>query len=196
MLTPTDIEKKEFTKGVRGYKDTEVDAFLDEIIEEFKNLTSENRNLKDRILRSNSDYEKLKKEMAELQTDYDTLLESNRELGTQYRELESRLYTTLESAKTLMSDISASAEKKAQLLVENAQIKADEIISSTKQDLAKLKQQEKLLKDRVISARMRFQYLLESELKSLKILDTDVLGEKVVDEFDEFLNSIDEGGKE
>lgn len=196
MLTPNDIEKKEFTKGVRGYKDTEVDAFLDEIIEEFKNLTSENRNLKDRILRSNSDYEKLQKEMQNLQNDYDTLLESNRELGTQYRELESRLYTTLESAKTLMSDISAAAEKKAQLLVDNAQIKADEIISSTKQDLAQLKQQEKLLKDRVISARMRFQYLLESELKSLKILDTDILGEKVVDEFDEFLNSLEEGGKE
>ena len=134
--------------------------------------------------------------MQNLQNDYDTLLESNRELGTQYRELESRLYTTLESAKTLMSDISAAAEKKAQLLVDNAQIKADEIISSTKQDLAQLKQQEKLLKDRVISARMRFQYLLGSELKSLKILDTDILGEKVVDEFDEFLNSLEEGGKE
>ena len=38
MLTPTDIEKKEFTKGVRGYKDTEVDAFLDEIIEEFSDF--------------------------------------------------------------------------------------------------------------------------------------------------------------
>ena len=196
MLTPNDIEKKEFTKGVRGYKDTEVDAFLDEIIVEFKNLTSENRNLKDRILRSNSDYEKLQKEMQNLQNDYDTLLESNRELGTQYRELESRLYTTLESAKTLMADISESAEKKAQLLVENAQIKADEIISSTKQDLAQLKQQEKLLKDRVVSARMRFQYLLESELKSLKILDTDILGEKVVDEFDEFLNSLEKEGEE
>ena len=134
--------------------------------------------------------------MQNLQSDYDTLLESNRELGTQYRELESRLYTTLESAKSLMSDISASAEKKAQLLIDNAQIKADEIISSTKQDLAQLKQQEKLLKDRVVSARMRFQYLLESELKSLKILDTDILGEKVVDEFDEFLNSLEEGGKE
>ena len=196
MLTPNDIEKKEFTKGVRGYKDTEVDAFLDEIIVEFKNLTSENRNLKDRILRSNSDYEKLQKEMQNLQNAYDTLLESNRELGTQYRELESRLYTTLESAKTLMADISESAEKKAQLLVENAQIKADEIISSTKQDLAQLKQQEKLLKDRVVSARMRFQYLLESELKSLKILDTDILGEKVVDEFDEFLNSLEKEGEE
>ncbi len=192
MLTPNDIEKKEFTKGVRGYKDTEVDAFLDEVIEEFKDLLSENRSLKDRILRSNSDYDKLLKEHQALQAEYDALIESNKELDKQYRELESKLYTTLESAKTLMADISAAAEKKAAMLVENAQIKAEEIISSTKENLSKLQQQEKLLKDRVISSRMRFQYLLESELKSLKILDTDILGEKVSDEFDDFLNSIDE----
>ena len=195
MLTANDIEKKEFTKGVRGYKDTEVDEFLDEIIVEFTNLTTENRNLKDRILKGNSDLDKLQKEYNLLQEDYDALTEAHKDLNMQYRELESKLYTTLESAKSLMADISASTEKKAEILLENAQMKAEEIISSTKNDLAKLQQQEKLLKDRVISARMRFQYLLESELKSLKILDTDILGETVTVEFDEFLNSIDEGEK-
>ena len=192
MLSPEDIEKKEFTKGVRGYKDTEVDEFLDEIVEEFKELLAENRNLKDRILRGNSESDKLKKQLEELQADYDALNESNRELGTQYRELESSLYSTLESAKSLMTDITESANKKAEMLIENAKIEAEGIISSTKDDLSKLQQQEKLLKDRVVSARMRFQYLLESELKSLKILDTDILGEKVSDEFEDFLNSLEE----
>ncbi len=192
MLTADDIEKKEFTKGVRGYKDTEVDAFLDEVIKEFNNLTTENRSLKDKVLRCNSDIDKLKKEKEDLQADYDALIKQNEELGQQYSELESKLYTTLESAKTLMADISASAEKKAQMLIENAQTEAEGIISSTKENLARLQQQEKILKDRVVSSRMRFQYLLESELKSLKILDTDILGEKVVDEFDEFLNSLEE----
>ncbi len=192
MLSPEDIEKKEFTKGVRGYKDTEVDEFLDEIVEEFKELLAENRNLKDRILRGNSESDKLKKQLEELQADYDALTESNRELGTQYRELESSLYSTLESAKSLMTDITESANKKAEMLIENAKIEAEGIISSTKDDLSKLQQQEKLLKDRVVSARMRFQYLLESELKSLKILDTDILGEKVSDEFEDFLNSLEE----
>ena len=32
MLTPLDIHNKVFTKGVRGYKLEEVDAFLDEVI--------------------------------------------------------------------------------------------------------------------------------------------------------------------
>jgi len=195
MLTPDDIEKKEFTKGVRGYKDTEVDEFLDEITDEFRSLIAENRSLRDRMLRSSSDSDKVQKQLDSVQADYDALSEAYKELETQYRELESRLYTTLESAKTLMTEISESAEKKAEMLIENAKLEAEEIVKTTKQDLARLEQQEKMLKDRVISARMRFQYLLETELKSLKMLDIDVLGEKVNDEFDDFLESIDEGDK-
>ena len=94
-----------------------------------------------------------------------------------------------------MSDISASAEKNADIMIENARLEAENILTEQKQRLAQLQQKEKLLKDRVISSRMRFQYLLESELKSLKILDTDILGETVIDEFDEFLNSLDEEEK-
>ena len=62
MLSPDDIEKKEFTKGVRGYKDTEVDEFLDEVIAEFRSLIDENRNLKDKILRLTSDNERLQRQ--------------------------------------------------------------------------------------------------------------------------------------
>ena len=195
MLSPDDIEKKEFTKGVRGYKDTEVDEFLDEIVAEFRNLTAENRTLKDKILRLTSDNERLQRQRDALQADFDTLEETNKNLGTQYRDLESSLYTTLDSAKALMSDISASAEKNADIMIENARLEAENILTEQKQRLAQLQQKEKLLKDRVISSRMRFQYLLESELKSLKILDTDILGETVIDEFDEFLNSLDEEEK-
>ena len=172
-----------------------MDEFLDEIVAEFRNLTAENRTLKDKILRLTSDNERLQRQRDALQADFDTLEETNKNLGTQYRDLESSLYTTLDSAKALMSDISASAEKNADIMIENARLEAENILTEQKQRLAQLQQKEKLLKDRVISSRMRFQYLLESELKSLKILDTDILGETVIDEFDEFLNSLDEEEK-
>jgi cell division initiation protein len=195
MLTPEDIEKKEFTKGVRGYKDTEVDAFLDEVIEEFKDLIAENRSLKDRILRYNSDIDKLQKDLNDSRSSYEDLQAANEELSKQYRELESSLYTTLESAKTLMSDISESANKKAEITISSAEAEAEEILRDARKELDGLKQQEKIMKDRVISARMRFQYLLESEMKTLKMLDLDVLGEKVSDEFDDFINSLEAEGK-
>ena len=37
MITPADIEYKEFTKVVRGYKEEEVDEFLDLIIVDMEN---------------------------------------------------------------------------------------------------------------------------------------------------------------
>ena len=46
MITPADIEYKEFTKAVRGYKEEEVDAFLDLIIVDMENLIRENKKLK------------------------------------------------------------------------------------------------------------------------------------------------------
>ena len=47
MITPVDIEQKEFTRGVRGYKEEEVDTFLNLIILEMENLIRTNRELSD-----------------------------------------------------------------------------------------------------------------------------------------------------
>ncbi|MBR5741974.1 MAG: DivIVA domain-containing protein [Firmicutes bacterium] len=85
MITPQDIQSKEFTRGVRGYKEEEVDAFLDELTIELEKLQSENRSLKEQGAR-----------------DAETL--------EHYRAQEGALLETLEAAKALMSDISASSE--------------------------------------------------------------------------------------
>ena len=50
MITPLDIQNKEFKKSFRGYKESEVDQFLDEIIEDYEKLYKENIELKDKIL--------------------------------------------------------------------------------------------------------------------------------------------------
>lgn len=43
MITPVDIEQKEFTRGVRGYREEEVDTFLNLIILEMENLIRANK---------------------------------------------------------------------------------------------------------------------------------------------------------
>ena len=43
MITPIDIQEKVFTKAVRGYKEEEVDAFLDLIIVDMEKLIKENK---------------------------------------------------------------------------------------------------------------------------------------------------------
>ncbi|MEF9921853.1 MAG: DivIVA domain-containing protein [Anaerovoracaceae bacterium] len=46
MITPLDIENKEFARGVRGYKEDEVDDFLDLVIIDYEKLLLENQKLK------------------------------------------------------------------------------------------------------------------------------------------------------
>ena len=46
MITPIEIENKEFKKGIRGYNQDEVDEFLDMVKEDFEQLYRENLELK------------------------------------------------------------------------------------------------------------------------------------------------------
>ena len=61
-LSPTDINNKEFKKGIRGYSIDEVDEFLDKIVESYEEIFKENEILKENLSRVNEKldhYEKL-----------------------------------------------------------------------------------------------------------------------------------------
>ena len=45
-LNPQDIVRKEFREALRGYNQSDVDLFLDEIVEEFTRLADENQKMK------------------------------------------------------------------------------------------------------------------------------------------------------
>ena len=47
MIRPIDIQEKEFTRGVRGYKEEEVNEFLDEITIDLERLLDELRATKE-----------------------------------------------------------------------------------------------------------------------------------------------------
>ena len=49
MLTPIDIQKKEFSRKFRGYSDEEVDIFMDQITQDYEKLFRENQDLKDQL---------------------------------------------------------------------------------------------------------------------------------------------------
>jgi cell division initiation protein len=48
-LNPQDIVRKEFRESFRGYNQSDVDLFLDEVVEEFTRLTEDNQKMKVRI---------------------------------------------------------------------------------------------------------------------------------------------------
>lgn len=121
MITPADIEYKEFTKAVRGYKEEEVDAFLDLIIVDMENLIRENKKLK-------ADLEKAKNQV------------------NQHVTTETSVYETLEAAKSLMNDIAASAERRAEVLLKNAELEASLITKEARESIAKLTEEGSRLK--------------------------------------------------
>ena len=49
MIAPIEIENKEFKKGLRGYKEDEVDEFLDLVKEDYEQLYRENAELKEKV---------------------------------------------------------------------------------------------------------------------------------------------------
>ena len=158
MITPQDIQSKEFTRGVRGYKEEEVDSFLDEITIELEKLQSENRMLKDQVTQ-------------------------NAETLEHYRAQEGTLLETLEAAKALMSDISASSEKRAKILLKNAELDAELMQKEAKEAVERLTSETAELRNQYREFRSKFRTFLEAEMLRLdSISETDIFGEKDMEE--------------
>lgn len=149
MITPFDIEKKEFSKGVRGYNIEEVDEFLDQII---------------------VDLEKLMKENLRLKTTIATLEQENEK----YKGSEGEVVKVLEQARSLMGDISASAEKRAEVLMKNAELDAELTVREARDRAERLKEENKTLQKRYIMFRDRYKRYLEEELDRFNTMDDDL----------------------
>ncbi|MBO4992001.1 MAG: DivIVA domain-containing protein [Firmicutes bacterium] len=152
VITPLDIQNKVFGKGVRGYKEEEVDAFLDMITLDVEKLIAENAQLS----------QELTKAKEELQ---------------RYQGSEGAVLETLEAAKALMSDISASSEKRAEILLKNAELDAELITREAKESVERLKEEAASLENKVTSFRMRYRNLLETELEKFDSLSQELFGE-------------------
>jgi len=140
MFTPSDIQRKVFTKGVRGYREEEVDDFLDEITSDFEALLRENESLRE----TNAG---LAKENARV------------------KESETGVYQTLESAKELMAEIASSAEKRAEIVLKNAELDAERIRREADESVERLTDRANALNTRWELFSARFRNLLETELE-------------------------------
>ncbi len=152
MITPADIEYKEFTKVVRGYKEEEVDAFLDLIIVDMENLLRENKKLKAELEKANGQVK-------------------------QHVDTETSVYQTLEAAKSLMNDIAASAERRAEVLLKNAELEASLITKEARESISKLTEEGDRLRNRIETLRGRYKRMLEEELERVTYSSNDLFEE-------------------
>ena len=142
MITPMDIENKEFKKGFRGYHEDEVDEFLDKVKEDFENLYRENLDLKEKI--------KLYQEQV-----------------SRYKTIEKTLNDTLITAQTAAKDTCDAANKKAKIIVEDAELKSKQIIENCKERIVVLtKEYDDLVKEFKIF-RNKFKSLIQDEMTNI-----------------------------
>ncbi len=152
MITPLDIQNKEFAKGVRGYKEEDVDSFLDLLTIDLEKLLGENAVLKEEINRINSELER-------------------------YKGSETAVVETLEAAKALMRDISISSEKRAEILLKNAELDAELITREAKESVERLTEESLTLRNRFVTFKAKYKSLLESELERFDTLSNEIFSQ-------------------
>ena len=157
MITPLDIQNKEFAKVVRGYKEEDVDGFLDLLTLDLEKLLNENQILKEKV-------KSLDKEL------------------DHYKKTEGTVLETLEAAKALMGDISASAERRAEMLLKNAELDAALIQREAKESVERLNEELVSLRNRLNIFRTRYRSLLEAELDKFDNLSAELFLDKDMEE--------------
>jgi len=143
MITPLDIQNKEFKKSLFGYKTQEVDAYLDSI---------------------NEDYEKLYKENIELKDKISILTEQIR----QYNNLEETLKSTLVIAQSTADEVTTSARKKAELIIEDAEITAKNKINEALEEVNNIKREYENLKKEIYIFKTRYESFIKAQLMSIE----------------------------
>ena len=145
---------------MRGYKEEEVNEFLDQITVDMDALMSELRETQEENQRLVRELERI-------------------------RESEGSLVETLTAAKSLMADISASADKRAEVLLKNAELDAELMRKSAREDVEAIAKESQAMRDRFVKFRNNYKRLLEAELSRFESLSGELLPELGVDDFDD-----------
>ena len=151
MLTPIDIKKQTFTKVLRGYDPEEVAAFLETLSLDFEQLYRERNRLNDEIL-------KLKTQLKDFQ------------------QVEKTFKDSLKHAQRTIDESKENSQHEAQLIIKEAELKADKILEKTKIELAQMKNELLLVKSQKDSFTQRLRHLLQSQLELISVLEIDDLG--------------------
>lgn len=143
MLTPADIEKKEFKKEMRGYSISDVNNFMQEVALCYEKIYQENLAAMDRI---------------GMLTD----------AVKQYKSMEDTLKNALSVAKGAGDEIRSNAHDQAQVIIKDAETKAGEIINGAAQEVASINYRYEEMKRSIEVFKAKVVSLLNSQLETIK----------------------------
>ncbi len=142
MFQPEDITNKDFKKAFRGFDQMEVLLFLDELRDEYEEILKENDALKEKV----------------------ALFEGQ---ISKYTNIETTLKETLITAQTAAEDTTSAANRKAKIIVQEAELNARQIIENANNEVVRIRTEyNELIKEFKIF-RNKFLSLLEDEARNV-----------------------------
>lgn len=150
MLTPLEIENREFKKTMGGYNRDDVEDFMSMIL---------------------VDYEKLYKESIASREKIDTLNEA----VEHYKNQEITMQNAIMAAQKAADSLKLAASEQADLIVREAKLKATEIIAEANKEIANLDARYNEIRQQMESYKMRMSSLIKTQLDMLGDINSDSL---------------------
>lgn len=160
MITPVDLENKEFKKGFRGYDIEEVESFLEELIKDYSRIYRENAGLKDKNAILNDSVES-------------------------YKGMEETMRSAIVSAQRTSEEIIKNAHEQADNIVSEAKVRAQEILNDADCRIQALNRECAEIEGRASLLRAKLKSVLNTYLGMLDELPEEKLETKRIEKVNE-----------
>ncbi len=155
-ITPLDIRKQPFRKTLWGFDPDEVNSFLEMVASEFEAIIKTDNDLQTQVksLDQNLDH---------------------------YVKIEKTLNDTLLTAQKATDEARLNAQKEAELILRDAQIRAGRYEDDSRRRVHELESEIVSLKNQRDSFLARFRAMLKTQLELLTVIGDDLRGGRVAD---------------
>ena len=143
-LTPLDIQQQQFKIRFRGFDVREVDAFLEQLADDFESSQNENVSLQEEI-------DRLKLE------------------NQGYRQREETFKRAMLNSQKVLEQMKDNAQKSAELIIADAEVKAEKLLNRAHNRLAQLHEDIAELKRQRIQIEIQVRSILENHTKLLDL---------------------------
>lgn len=155
-LTPLDIHNKEFTRGLRGYDQDDVNEFLDQVIKDYELVIREKKELKRQT-------------------------EDMQERLTHFTNIEETLNKSILIAQQTAEEVKGNATKESKLIIKEAEKNADRIINESLDKSRRIAIEVEELKKQGKVFKTRLKMLVEAQLELAESDDWDGLFQTSMD---------------
>ena len=155
-LTPLDIQQQKFKTRIRGFDVREVDAFLEQVANVFESLHRTHKDMKEEVRRLE----------IEIQG---------------YRKREETFKRALLNSQKVLDQMKDNARKSAELIIAEAEVKAEKILNNAHNRLAQLHEDISELKRQRTQIEVQIGSIVEAHSKLLELSKE---GAKTMDEED------------